>query len=236
MPTKPLKARRIHAWSFSRLSKYELCPASAAYAYVDKLPDPIGPAGQRGSRIDQEASDYALGKLTARPASLDNFAAEFDALRVIGSRGLQVQLELAFTETWAPTTWFGRDAWCRVKMDLAWRDPDDLGRLVVVDNKTGKVREEHKAQLRLYALAALLRYDDVREVDPRLWYLDQGEVHPAAEDRSEVVTRADVPRLKRYWETRVKRLLADTKFKATPGWQCRGCPFARSRGGPCPEA
>ena len=188
---------------------------------------------ERGRQIDQEAGDYALGKLAKMPASLELFKEEFEALRILGAASLQTQVQLAFTSEWKPTGWFAKDAWCRVVWDMAWRDPKDLSVLRIVDNKSGKVRAENEAQIKLYALAGLLQYPDIETVDARLWYLDQGESHP---DPVVLYTRTHILELKKYWEKRVKPMLNDTKFKYTPDWRCNYCPFSQKKKGPCTAA
>ena len=38
------KGNGVTAWSYSRLSDYQQCPAKFKHKHMDKLPDPPGPA------------------------------------------------------------------------------------------------------------------------------------------------------------------------------------------------
>lgn len=245
-PTKP--PPRITAWSYSRETDYEGCPAKCKFKSIDKLPEPKSDSMTEGSCIHMLCQSYttgAVGKLFDEiaeyaaefesaakgklPSELECFAEEFKALRKIKKK-LMVEQELAFTRTWDPTEWFamhGPDAaWCRIKMDLLYQDSPTTAQMV--DYKTGKVDAKHKDQLSLYAIGAFLSLPaTVTRVDCSLWFLKHGDV------MSQAYSRDQLPALIKTWEKRVAKMLKDTSFKPTPGNSCRWCPYSKEKGGPC---
>ena len=216
MPIKPIL--RMKAWSYSRLSEYNLCPLKASLHHLQKIDEPKGPALLRGSQIHEEAEAYATGRLKKLPDSLKLFAEEFKDLAK-RRKYLQVEQQVAFDKAWKPCDWFGADAWLRVVMDAYYVDGD---KLVVVDHKTGKVRPENVEQLDLYAVAGFILHPEVTTVDAQLWYLDQGE------QVTRSYTLADAAKLQKVWTKKPAKMLADTTFKPTPGGGCRYCWYSQA--------
>lgn len=228
MATKKLAkpVPRITAWSFSRLQDYRSCPRKAKFKHVDKLKEPGNDAMQRGSAIDQMESDYIQGKIKICPPDLLSFKAEFDELR---KRKAVCQEQWCFTAQWTETGWFDQDAWCRIKTDI-YTHTLKTNTLLVVDCKTGKPREYHKEQVKLYALGGLVKFPTVEAVDARLWYTDQGLEIP---EEPEIYTRDNLKELIAYWAEETRAMLADTRFAPKPSNNCRWCHFSKSKGGEC---
>jgi hypothetical protein len=223
MPTRA--QQRFTAWSFSRLRDWEVCPLRAKLKHLDRLAEPAGAAMARGSATHKVAADFAAGRYPKRatPVELRLFRAEFAALRK--RRDVRVEEQWALTREWRRAEWYGDDAWLRVVVDLC--HPDGRRALRVVDHKTGRERDESRAQLSLYAAAAFSLDDDLLVVRTALWYLDLG-VDPGEEFR-----RAQLPRLRAAWEKRSAPMLEDRRFRPRPGDHCRWCHFSRANGGPC---
>lgn len=218
--------QKITAWSFSRLQDWRRCPRLAKYKHVDKLKEPGNEAMERGSRIDALGADFIGGKLRRCPPEVASFKAEFTELR---RRKAVCQEQWAFDKGWAEVGWFDAEAWCRIKTDVYTLDRD-TGVLLVVDNKTGKPRDYHLEQVKLYALGGLLKCPEAATVDARIWYTDLGLELP---ESPALYARADVPALKAYWEKQAGPMLADARFAPKPSGACRYCHFSRDRGGPC---
>ena len=72
----------------------------------------------------------------------------------------------------------------------------------------------------------------IKEVRPRLAYLDTGDVYPPA-GQELVFIQADVKRLKALWAKRTKEMLSDTTFAPKPNRFCGSCHYRASNGGPC---
>ena len=239
----------IQAWSYSRYQKYEQCPQLAKYLYVDKKREPDSAAGQKGTRIHALAALVATGKLpppdrdTAPfmqelqqvlkskklPVELETFEEEFAGLR---KQRVECEAEWAFKKDWAPTGWFDRDAWLRIKVDAHYLEVKKTGALrntkvIIIDHKSGKIYEDHALQRSLYALGAFIMYPDATEVEAAHWYLEQGH-----EDRDSW-HRNQLEALKEEWLKRTKAMLSDTTFAPRVGGYCRWCYFRKGNGGPC---
>lgn len=220
------KSNRIEAWSWSRRKKYNGCPLSAKFAAIDKIKEPQNEAMARGTRIHNLGEDYVTKKTSKFPKELSEFEAEFRALRRL-SKILEVECELAFTKKWEPCDWYDMaNCWVRIKADIMYIKPR-TNKLIIIDIKTGKVREENVAQLDLYALAGLLMHPEVDEVEAELWYVDSGDIEAKEYEAS------DLEHLKKFWEQDVKKMMADRTFKANPGRGCGWCYFSKKKHGDC---
>ena len=232
---KVIPIKQITSWSFSRYNVYKSCPAKAKYKFIDKLQEPGSPQMDRGTEIHKLAEDYAKGLLKKLPAELSLFKEEFAALKK--QKVKFIEESWTFKADWSLTTWNDwNGAWLRVKLDAAYINPDH-NVLVVVDHKTGKFREskndEYEEQLQLYGLAGLKKHPTVDAVAPRLWYLDEGVIHPDLETAEIIYTRNDEKYLDKLWAGKTKKMLTDTTFKPTPGSACTYCHFRKANNGPC---
>lgn len=213
------------AWSYSRYNVYRDCPYRWKLQYVDKLPTVQGPAASRGERIHKDAEMYVAEKTDVLAPELAAFADKFKAERE--HPGVGVEEEWAFTKNLDPTSWFAKDCWLRIKVDLVLPLPKRIIR--VTDYKTGRVKDrgEYDDQLELYALGAMLMFNDVDEVQTTIRYIDHG-IEP-----ERTFDYQKYPQLRSSWLNRVKKMQNDVEFKPTPGYACRFCDFASNKGGPC---
>lgn len=235
MPTKPIK--KFTAWSFSRLNNYRKCPFRAKLVYLDKVQEPESPALVGGHEAHTQAETYVNKPTKVLPDRLALFKADFTKLV---KHAVKTEDQWAFDRQWRAVDWFNRDCWVRVVID-AWYivtkaasarrtkkdDPSSSSTMIIIDYKTGKVREESKEQLGLYALAAFSKFPLIDEVEAQFWYLDQGEIVKL------VFFRKDVPAMTEEWAKKVVPMMNDTKFAPRPGDYCRWCPHSKSKGGRC---
>ena len=225
-------------WSNSRLNLYEQCPLKAKLQDLDKAPS--GPKSihmERGIKFHTIAEEYVKGVGRTMPPELKRHADLFKELRKQFKKdpaSMVVEDTWAFKKDWSGThTKDWAECWLRVKVDCAQR----VGNVVYIyDFKTGRFRpddiEDYESQLELYALAGLLALSGIGKdlvIDPKLIYLDGGEIHPARER----FTTKDIPRLKKAWEKRVKPMLTDKKFAPRPNKYCYSCWFRKDNSGPC---
>ncbi len=232
-------ATRIKAWSWSRYQAHQQCPLKAKLTILEKRQEPKGPAMQRGVDLHDELAAYLKGEKRTLSKDLKPLAKvlaplrdQFKATKKLQAHGLApiAEEQWAFTDKWVETEW--RDwasAWVRVVLDVMWWETEE--RVRVRDWKSGKMSDKevnlYLEQLELYALAVLLRFPHAREVQPDLYFVDAQAAYPSAAEPL-VFTQKDVPRLKKAWAMRVKRMLADTRFPPKPGWYCPGCYFNAS--------
>jgi hypothetical protein len=240
MATKVIPIKPLTSWSFSRYSAYNKCPLSFKLANIDKIAEPKNAAMQRGNDIHLMAENYLKGTLTKLPTELKLFAIEFKKLKALYKKktsGTIVEDNWSFTQDWDRTEWNNwTKCYLRIKLDCAHHEGD--GVMIVTDWNTGKFRaemnEEYMEQLELYALGALVLHPHVKEVRPRLVYLDQGTIYPP-EDKPVIYTQADVKRLKAVWAKRVKPMFSDKTFAPKPNRLCQWCFYGQSgkaNGGP----
>lgn len=200
----------------------------AKFKHVDKIKEPGNAAMDRGNAIDKLAEKYSTGQLNECPPELELFADDFTELRKI-RKLLHAQKDLALDRNWKPTGWFDSNAWLRIKMDLFY-DILKKSTRKIIDYKTGKIREEHKDQLELYAVGGLAyAAPSIQTFETELWYLDHQKI---VED---TFTREQAEALKPKWEKRVRAMLSDHVFAPKPGNNCRWCFFGQAgkeKGGP----
>lgn len=240
------KPATITAWSFSRYGTYKQCPLKAKLQFIDKIKEPPNKAMERGAQIHDKAEGYIKGTIARIPAELKQFKEEFQMLRKQYKKsinGMVVEDTWAFTKDWDETMWNDWvGCWVRIKLDCAHHL--DGSTLIVTDWKTGKFNsrffEDYVEQLELYALAALLLHEHIEKVKPRLCYLDHGITFPEPGTKDEenlTFTRADIPKLIKIWNKRVKPMMNDKRFAPKPNDRCHWCHFRKSNaangGGQC---
>lgn len=223
MGGKSLPLVKITAWSFSRLADWEQCPLKAKLKHVQRIKEPGSPAMERGSLIHKLAEDYTNGEIKTLPPELARFKPQFVDLK---KSKPECESQWAFDEEWNPVDWFAKNAWLRVKTDVSAM-PKGVTKGIIIDHKTGKVKDEHEDQLSLYALAFFIMYPKATEVLAGLWYLDDGT------EKQMTFTRDQLPALKRYWLDRVTPMMNDTVFPAKPSRLCSWCYFRKSSTGHC---
>ena len=234
MVTKAL--REITAWSFSRYRDHRTCPAFASYKYRHGISEPGSDAMQRGTMIHTLAENYVKGKIKVLPKELKNFEEEFGVLKT--GKAL-AEGEWAFDRNWNPTSWFGKDAWVRIKIDCTFLGKDNI--LDVIDYKTGKnspyKKPEYEEQLDLYGIGGLENFPSAASVRPLLYFIDAGEIEPVP---PKLFTKKDAPKMKKAWDKKVIPLFKETKWRPKPGKQCSWCYFRKNNpaypggnGGPC---
>jgi CRISPR/Cas system-associated exonuclease Cas4 (RecB family) len=225
MPTKASKSYRFTAWSYSRLNDYLLCPLKAKLKHLLKLKEPESMVLVRGSAIHEMAANYISGKSRTLNKELKLFEQEFKLFRKVKAK---VETQWAFDKNWKVCDWFAPDCWLRLVLDAHHLFQGPHGDFLhIVDHKTGKIREEQKEQLELYAIGGFLKFPSAKRVKCSFWYLDQGE-EVAVE-----FERADLPKLQKKWAAKAAPMLKDTVFAPRPNDKCRWCHWRAELGGPC---
>lgn len=239
----------LTSWSYSVYTQYCKCPFSV---YLDKIQrvkieEPPNPSFIKGNRSHEIADTYIGGMGKKRPSLTDTLFVGKERVKVtmeavkeilddFRAKKARTEQEWAFTRDYTPTTWFGKDAWLRVKTDVC-ADSVDPPLVEIVDWKTGRQYDEHRQQRSLYALAGLQFVQigslaggskDVKLTAQHV-YTDTGI------RATEAFRMKDLQPLKKQWEARIKGMMSDTVFKPKTGFHCRHCRFKKSAGGPCPE-
>lgn len=227
MPT--LVKKFFQAWSFSRLTDWESCPAGAAWSHLYKLAKFQNDAMVRGRTVHDDIDRFHLGK-GKFPTACVSFKPELARLKklkpILGEKA-----KWGFDSKWNPIAFFDMPRqWLRTIVDAAAMNKPKSA--LVVDYKTGQHRphevQKYKRQLKLYAPATLIMLPKADIVDTRLWFTDAGI------EETETFERSQLPQLKEYWNDIAAPMLADRKLRATPSERaCQWCPHRASKGGPC---
>lgn len=232
------KFTNLTSWSYSVYSQYVKCALSVCFDKVQRIRivEPPNPHFVKGDRV-HKAAEVHIGSTGRPPAVIPELQSVKDRLEFFRKARAKVELEWAFTKQYLPTSWFGKDAWLRVKTDVCL-DTAPPPLVHITDWKTGRVYEEHKQQRSLYALAGLQLVElgqlaggskDVKLTAEHL-YTD------TTQSATEEYGMKDLKPLKREWESRIKGMMSDTRYPAKTGFHCKFCKFRKSAGGPCPEA
>jgi CRISPR/Cas system-associated exonuclease Cas4 (RecB family) len=234
------KLATLTAWSYSTYSQYIKCPLSVCFEKIKKIriQEPPNPHFEKGDRVHKAAESFILG--TGKPPKLIPELAVSPkvgaALAMFRKAKASVEIQWTFTKNWLPTSWFGSDAWLRIKTDVCL-DTTAPPLVHITDWKTGKLYDDHRQQRSLYALGGLQLVElgelaggskDVKLIAEHL-YTDTGF------SSTEEFGMKDLSPLKREWMRRIKDMMSDTKYPAKTGFHCRYCKFRKSAGGPCPE-
>ena len=212
----------LRAWSFSALGVFEECPYRSYIGRVKKIPEPSGPAAERGTMIHDLAEAYVKGDGPFPSKYYKHFQSELEELRLGYANGtVEVEGEWAFTQQWQPTRWIAKDTWVRIKLDAYVKQGDGSAR--VIDYKSGKKignEIKHSQQCLLYAIAAFLRDPELEFAQTELWYVDQNDTTIKSYTRKQALHF--LPK----WHSRGVAMTTCEEFDPNPSkWNCRWCAY-----------
>ncbi len=224
--------KQLKAWSYSTWNMWRICPQRIFYSKIERLPDPLGKAAQRGTEVHGIAEEFVAGKIDELPTRGNGkilIPFKPDLIQLRDEPTVKVEVDFTFTETWRKTHWRDwNDAWVRMKIDVLYRP--EPGHVVLLDYKTGRKRDYAK-QTEIYALGCFTAHKSAEKVTTEIWFLD----HPNDDDAitSFDFGREEMGTLQAEWERRVKPMMEDTVYRPSPGNDCSWCPFSKKKGGPC---
>ena len=150
------------AWSYSKLTSFEVCPRR--YYEIDVLKN--WPK-ERSAQLDwgddvHEAMAKALRTGEPLPLMFQIFQKWIDKINAApGELLIEEQCRWAITRDFVPTTWFSNKVWLRCIADAVKINKDVA---LVVDWKTGKSRNADPVQLMLTSLMMLIQYPKLQSV------------------------------------------------------------------------
>jgi len=188
-------------WSFSKLSKYEICPHSLSFPYEVFTPCA---AAQRGIDIHTKCEEYILH---GGEEPVEDFGWET-------LQGAIPEMKLGLDKNWEPCPY--NEAWLKVIIDAYLPGK-------IIDFKTGK-REyndiKHMMQMQLYACAVMSSNEEITIIETELWYLDIPTVI------SKSYTREKLIPLRERINNRAVKMMNDTKLNPTPSKSaCKFCNY-----------
>ena len=222
----------LGVYSYSKLKTYVQCPRKAKYKYVDGLPDPSGPAAERGKRIHDSLEQFA-----EHGSPLDSEISPVWAERLKHIVGKSFpELPFAFTRGGKETTFDDPKAFFRGVYDCVvplCGEGEIAEELILYEYKTGKVRSEHEQQLGCYARSLFVKSPHLEKVYGRIVYLDYPDLDPC----ELIFNRGPKTKVLQTFLGPVKALdkqiKADNLATANPSVLCGWCSFSKKNGGPC---
>ena len=202
--------------SFSALTTFEACPLSYELHYMGGHRSEAGPAAQRGTRLHTACERFIKGEIELQQLSIDFFKikAQLHIMKECGAKAEEVWL--VSDDPWGMQDVEDGNTRFMAIVDLHYVIGPTL---FVRDLKTGRRYPEHDDQLQAYALAGLMKYPEVENVDVGALYLEG----PAP---STVYPRAMLPHLQAFWKGRWELLFQAEEFPATPSQDaCRYCKY-----------
>lgn len=221
---QPVKLR----WSFSQWATYAQCPAKWRFGSVMKLQRaPPGPAASRGLEVHASVEKYVVSGNAGdlHGCIKDKYIPIFDELREHHNGDMHLEKKLGFDVDWAVSPPQAATTACIAILD-AVRFCDD-GTAIVYEWKSGKPKDEHADQRKLYAVAAAINWRATKTV-VTTYYLED----TMAPQRI-TVSESGVEKLKTMWDGRIAEMLRDQFCAPRPSYQCAWCDFSKKRGGPC---
>jgi len=207
------------ATSFSALNNFETCPKKFWHLRVERdVKEEEGEALKYGKRV-HKALELYVDKGKKMPADLEYLAPHVEKFRNL-SATRHCEMELAINERYKPVGWFDKDVWIRAKLDLVI-----IGarRALLVDYKTGKMKDDGFTQLKLAAAMLMLHFKELECVDMAyLWTQHDGVTTREEFNRADFVQvwNEMMPRLIAFEEAHVR-----DNFPARPSGLCKNyCP------------
>ena len=243
-PVKP-----AFRWSFSQWETYNGCPAKWNFGSRMKLPrSPAGAAAQRGLDLHDRVEHYIKKDvgveelLAAGPAVREGIEFQraqvarkyipiLDEFRNHPNGDVYTEKKLAFDSGWYLCPPVSKFASCVGVLDAARftrrRNVDD-GMLEIGEWKSGKPKDTHADQRKLYAMFGMKTWmaDEVRVTT---YYLED----TAPPERVVLKTMAGFHKLAALWDNRIHTMQRDSICAPRPSWTCRFCDYAKDKGGPC---
>lgn len=225
------------SFSYSRWSLWDKCPAAYKYKHIDKLPEKVSPAMERGRVVHLEAAAYVEGKLTDLPPALERFSTLANGLRAVPEDYKMVESQMAFDKDQKPVTWFGKNAYWRFIWDVAVLNGKKTT-VNAVDWKTGKPYGSYDDQMQIFAIPAYWTFPKLETFKGHLVYLDTGDTADFEFTRDQFYGPSGDPAKKDglygLWMGNVAMMEADRAFRPKPSREaCRFCNFNKAKGGPC---
>jgi hypothetical protein len=243
---------KVFRWSFSQWESYQQCPAKWKYQSVLRLPrTPPGPAAARGLDLHDRVENYIKGALPLDNLLSDNrdhnelgfepatvarkYIPIFEEFRTHPNGARHTEYKLGFDEEWLLTSPTSPRASCIMVLDAvrsggAWSGPErglDDGIVRIAEWKSGKPKDTHADQRKMYAIGGLKAWLADR-VEVTTYYLED-----TAPPQKFVASASAWPKLTALWSERRDLMMRDEMCAPRPGYYCRWCDYASSKGGPC---
>jgi hypothetical protein len=216
------KKGKPFSWSFTALTNFEGCSARyAAEKFYCTTQWVDTPQIIWGNRVHGTSEDMLKGKPVTDLEAYEpvrKYVEAFLKQRALGADVIAEQ-EIALTRDMKPVSWFAKDAWFRVKLDVVIVRGNVAN---LYDYKTGKFKDDPD-QLKICAAAHSIVRPDIDVYNPKyIWTKDQ------AVSGCDAIAKKDIPGI---WEgvlgrvARMEQAWAAENFPARPSGLCPWCPI-----------
>lgn len=215
------------SYSYSSISKFEQCPRSYYYHYIEKsVPYKQSEAALYGSEHHDFLDKIVKGTTEFTPR-YEFLRPVVDAIKAIPGK-IYSEYPLAFHKDWTPTTWMDKTSFIKGKLDLFVKHPEQP-RAKIIDYKfTGKVEPgKYKGELQMFSLLTFKADPELQRIDTSLlWLKTRGP------ESKGTYTRENLPELEDVIMTKIGRIedavrLGNFRMVKTPlcqGWcSCEQC-------------
>ena len=210
-----------YPYSYSSIKTYEECPAKYKFSRILRLPQPSGPAAERGTLIHAVIEEALNGGLVLLSADVEHLA---NSIEVWRKSGAQSELEFAFDKHWHEVSYKSDSAIFRGIIDLYMEHEDHA---VVIDFKTGKERD-YQDQVRVYSAAILATKPHINSVRNIIEFIDLKKAKEYT-----AIRRENLNELKSLLIGRLMAVELDTIYAPNPNQFCKWCHYRKDNGGPC---
>lgn len=204
------------AFSYSRLNNYEQCPKKFyALAIAKTFKEEETEAMNYGKAV-HKSLELRVANNTPLPSHLAHLEPIVAPLAAAPGKKL-AEFQMAITPSMAPTSWFGKDVYCRAIADLVV----DVGpRAALFDYKTGKKADDF-LQLKLTASLYFQHAPRVEKITCAFVWTKDKSITKTSIDREDIgdLWAGLMPRIDRYQEA-----FRNMDFPPRPGRHCRWCP------------
>lgn len=208
---------KMGAWSHSSLTSFETCPKKFYHTRVKKdIPDPPGEAAQWGSEAHKKL-EHRLAKGVPLPDYLSHCEPIVQQIMAKDGKRL-VEEQIALTKDLLPTSWFGKDVWCRGVIDAGVVNEK---RAVLLDWKFGK-RKPDSDQMKLFAAFSFAKFPWIEKVTTAFVWLKDNKIDREEFNKSDVpvIWQETLPRI-----MRVEQAYEKDSWPAKPSGLCKNyCP------------
>lgn len=221
------------ALSYSRISDYRQCPHKFKMKYLDKLPnfqikdEDKSPALVRGGNIHKSLEKYVIAKLNGE---------EYDAVmpevtstiplidKIMENYNVMPEKQIAIDENFKEVSWFDKNAYFRVILDLIGFGRD----LLLGDYKTGKLTDyvgsdDKLGQLHMSAVVGLSLWEEFTSCTSVYIYVDHKVPVPIK------MVRDDVKRMRDSLVKEHYEINADITFAEKKNKYCGYCAATKSQ-------
>lgn len=212
----------ILPWSYSSLTAFETCPRRFKLTRITKeVVEAQTEATLHGNEVHKAIENHLNGEQYL-PEKYKEYLPLVDRVKAAPGKRL-VEFKFALTQSFKPTTFFAKDAWCRGVIDVGVLG-EKTG--VILDWKTGKPKDDHD-QLKLFAGVTLASYPYLESVKTGYVWL----AHKKMETKE--FSKDDVAGIWQEFNPRVLRLTKAAEkdnFPPKPSGLCtKWCPVTNDK-------